>query len=193
MTPAKPGRNRATRPPRPYHRSGHDTLARALPHLMERVLDLSLSDETLSPVERAARDWRREVLDDLGGLAAVPATRLALLDAAVGTKIVLDSLDRYVFELAVNGGLVNRRNRRAFAIVADRMRVADSLARQLAALGMERHTPLVPSLTEYLAQKKGGRDGSVADATLPKDQTPSPGGDDADDQPDDDPDDRSHG
>jgi hypothetical protein len=162
---------------------------------MERVLDPAVADDALSPVGRAARGWRLEVVADLGGPMAVPAAKLALLDAAVGTKIVLDSLDRYVFELAINGGLVNRRNRRAFAIVADRMRVADSLARQLAALGMERHTPLAPSLTEYLAQKKG-RDGSVDDARLPKDQTPSPGGDDADDQPDhhhDNPDDRPHG
>jgi hypothetical protein len=37
--------------------------------------------------------------------------------------------------LAAQGGLANRRNRRAYSIVADRMRVADSLTRQLQALG----------------------------------------------------------
>jgi hypothetical protein len=185
MTPTKPRRNRATRPTRTYHRSGHDTLTRTLPHRMERVLDPAVADDALSPVERAARDWRQEVVADLGGLTAVQAAKLALVDAAVGTKIVLDSLDRYLFQLATIDGLVNKRNRRAFAIVVDRMRVADSLARQLAALGMERRTPLVPSLNDYLAQKKGGQDGSAADGALPKNQVPSPGGGDDDHHDDD--------
>src|SRR5262249_6927459 len=47
-----------------------------------------------TPVERAARDWRQEVVADLGGLTAAPAPKLALVDAVVSTKIVLDSLDR---------------------------------------------------------------------------------------------------
>ncbi len=113
-------------------------MSKAVPYLLERVTDLSVPDETLSPVELAARAWRQEVIADLGGLESVPAAKRALLDAATGTKIILDSLDRYLFELAESGGLVNRRNRKAFAVVQDRMRVADSLSRQLQALGMDR-------------------------------------------------------
>jgi hypothetical protein len=95
-----------------------------------------------------------EVLDDLGGPDTVSATKQALLDAAVGTWIVLHSLDRYLFDLATQDGLVNRRNRRAFAIVADRKRVADGLARQLQALGLERHEPRAPDLQAYLASRQ---------------------------------------
>jgi len=69
---------------------------------------------------------------------------------------VLDSLDRYLFELAAQGGLVNRRNRRAFAIVADRMRVADSLTRQLATLGLDRQERPPQDLASYLAQRHAG-------------------------------------
>ncbi len=184
--PARQARARRVRARRdrarhPDHPQGPKVVTRALPHLLERIVDRSLPDAALSPIERAAREWRQEVIADLGGPEAVPATKWALVNAVTGTKILLDSIDRYVFELAAQDGLVSRRNRRAFAIVADRMRVADSLARQLAALGMERHAPPVPSLTEYLAQRKGDRDGSAADTTLPTNQTPAPGGDDEDD------------
>jgi hypothetical protein len=75
------------------------------------------------------------------------------VEAALGTKIVLDSLDRYLFELAGLGGLVNRRNRRAYSIVADRMRVADSLTRQLQALGLDRVERPPVDLTAYLASR----------------------------------------
>jgi hypothetical protein len=180
MTPSRPPRER-----RPYQQHGRHLVTKALPYLIERVKDPAIGDDALSPVERAARDWRQEVVADLGGPSAVPAAKLALVDAVVGTKILLDSIDRYVFELAAQDGLVSRRTRSAFRVVADRMRVADSLARQLAALGMERHTPAVPSLTDYLASK-GGRDGPAADATLPTNPTPTPGGDDGDAHQDDD-------
>jgi hypothetical protein len=86
-------------------------------------------------VERVVRAWRAEVLLDLGGPETVSAAKEALVDAALGTRVMLDSLDLYLFELAAQGGLANRRNRRACSIVADRMRVADSLTRQLQALG----------------------------------------------------------
>lgn len=137
MTPPNPPQNRAKRP---YQRSGLHVVNKALPYLLERVTDPAIPDETLSPVELAARAWRQEVIADLGGLESVPAAKRALLDAATGSKIILDSLDQYLFELAESGGLVNRRNRKAFAVVQDRMRVADSLTRQLQALGTERQT-----------------------------------------------------
>jgi len=152
MTPPGPPQDRARRP---YHRAGLHVVSRALPYLLERVADPAIPDEALSPVERAARAWRLEVLEDLGGSEAVPAARVALLDAATGTKILLDSLDRYVFELAEGGGLVSRRTRKAFAVVSDRMRVADSLTRQLQALGLERKAPRTPSLAEYIRERYG--------------------------------------
>ena len=131
---------------RPYTLSGRHVVSRALPHLTERVADTSIPDAALSPVERAARAWRRDVLADLGGPQQVSAARLALLDAAVGSVIILHSLDAFLFGMATEQGLASRKYRRAFPIVADRMRVADSLARQLQALGLERVPQPVTSL-----------------------------------------------
>jgi hypothetical protein len=126
--PARPPSNRHVRP---YHRSGEHVVTKAVPFLVERVKAPRVADDALTPVERGARRWRAEILHDLGGPEAVPAAKLALVEAALGTKIILDSLDRYLFELADIAGLVNRRDRRACSIIADRMRVADSLTRQL--------------------------------------------------------------
>lgn len=162
MTPAQ-SRQKGCK--RPYHQHGQGLIAKALPYLLDRVKDLAIGADALSPLERAARGWRAEVLDDLGGAEVVPATKRAVLDAALGSKILLDSLDRYLFELAGTGGLVNRRNRRAFAIVTDRMRVADGLARQLQALGLDRRERPAVDLRTYLAQRyRPAQDGPGSDA-----------------------------
>lgn len=137
------------------------------------MADPAIPDEALSPVEQAARDWRREVVEDLGGPEAVPAATLALLNAATGSKIILDSLDRYIFELAESGGLVSRRTRKAFAVVADRMRVADSLTRQLQALGLERRSRPAPSLQDYL-RARYGQGQEPEDGDRHGDQEPTP-------------------
>jgi hypothetical protein len=162
---ARPRRNRATRE---YHRTGAYPVERALPFLVERVKDPRVADDALTPVERGARAWRGEVLHDLGGPEAVPAAKLALVEAALGTKIVLDSLDRYLFELAGIGGLVNRRNRRAYSIVADRQRVADSLTRQLATLGLDRVDRPPVDLTAYLASRPSAPAPSEAPEPVPE-------------------------
>lgn len=150
----------AKRPPnraRTYHRSGQHTVAKALPYLVERVADGKVPDAQLTPLELAAREWRREAERDLGGDLA--ATKRALLDAATGSMILLASLDRYVFELAERGGLVNRRSRRVFPVVESRMRVADGLARQLQTLGLEGKPAPVPSLAEWVAREKAAGGG----------------------------------
>ena len=157
--PTRPRPNRGTRP---YHRSGEHVVAKAVPFLVERVKDSRVADDALTPVERRARAWRGEVLHDLGGSEAVSAAKLALVEAALGTKIVLDSLDRYLFELASLDGLANRRNRRAYSIVADRMRVADSLTRQLATLGLDRVERPPVDLGTYLSARRSS--GSPPDA-----------------------------
>lgn len=132
----------------------------AVPELLARIADVGVSAAELTPVELAAREWRNEVLEDLGGPGAVSAARRALVGAAVGSKILLDSIDRYLFELAAADRLVNRRSRRVFAIVADRMRVADSLARQLQTLGLERRAKKALDLDAYVARAYGPREGA---------------------------------
>jgi hypothetical protein len=145
---------RPRRDVRPYHRSGEHIITKALPFLVERVGDATVPDHALTPLERTVRGWRAEILDDLGG-DTVSAAKRAVLDAAVGSKIILSSLDAFLFQLASSGqGMVNRRGRYAYRIVSDRMRVADGLARQLQTLGLERLERPAIDLTTYLAQRR---------------------------------------
>lgn len=62
MTPSRPPQHRARRP---YHRSGLHVVSKALPYLLERVADPEIPEADLSPVEQAARAWRRERLQEL--------------------------------------------------------------------------------------------------------------------------------
>jgi hypothetical protein len=153
---------------RAYHQSGVYTLKKALPHLLERVNDSAIPDADLSPVENAARQWRESVISDLGGRDAMTTTKLALLNASVGTWIVLSSIDAYLFQMASADGLVSRKHRRVFPIVEQRMRVADTLARQLAALGLERVPQRVQTLDAYIASKYGGPTGDPTPADTAK-------------------------
>jgi hypothetical protein len=76
----------------------------------------------------------------------------------------LSSLDAFLFQLASSGrGMVNRRARHAFPIVHDRMRVADSLVKQLATLGLDRVERPPVDLSQYLAQR-----GSRPSASVPQ-------------------------
>ena len=75
MTAARPPQNRARQ--RPYHRHGQGLVTKAIPYLVERVKDPALRDDALTPVERGARAWRTEVVQDLGGPEAIPAARAA--------------------------------------------------------------------------------------------------------------------
>ena len=66
--PSRPPPNRHVRP----FRSGEHVVAKAAP--TSSFEGPHVADDALTPVERAARDWRRQVLDDLGGLDTVSAT-----------------------------------------------------------------------------------------------------------------------
>ena len=145
---------RPRRDARPYHRSGEHIVAKAVPYLVQRVADPNVPDASLTPLERTVRGWRLEILQDLGG-DAVSAAKRAVLDAAVGSRIILSTLDSFLFELAGSGrGMVNRRGRYAYRIVNDRMRVADTLVKQLAALGLDRVERPPVDLGTYLSQRR---------------------------------------
>ena len=148
-----------------------------MPFLVERISDPAVPETALSPLERTVRGWRDEILEDLGGNTASAAKR-AVLDAAVGSKIILSSLDSFLFALAGSGrGLVNRRGRYAYRIVSDRMRVADSLVKQLSTLGLDRQERPPIDLSTYLAQRRSS--GARAES-----QATQVGDDHASDEPD---------
>src|SRR5258705_13755383 len=106
---------------------------------------------------RAIREWRLELEGDLGGPEAITAQQRAVLDVASVTKVLLDSVDRWLLEQ--EDGLVNRKRRAVYPVVLQRQQFADSLARQMAMLGLERRQRPAPSLQEYVAKKYGWNGG----------------------------------
>jgi hypothetical protein len=91
------------------------------------------------------------VVTDLGGDDVLSAQQQALIDIAVRTKLILDSVDAW---LLVQPSLINKRKRALLPVVRERTQLADSLARHLAALGLERRARPTQSLQEYLGKRR---------------------------------------
>jgi hypothetical protein len=121
---------------RPYQRHGLMALKRRL-----SVRGTGGIDQRCRAA-RALREWRAELEGDLGGPEAISAQQRAVIDVASTTKLLLDSVDRWLLEQ--EDGLVNRRRRAVY-----------SLARQMALLGLERRQAPAKSLQEYVAEKYG--------------------------------------
>jgi hypothetical protein len=101
---------------------------------------------------QALLGWRRDLVDDLGGEAAVSAQQMAVVEAAVRTRLYVDHLDAWIFE---HGSLVNARRRSVHPVVRERQQLVDSLARLLGLLGLERRPPKAVDLTAYLRERYG--------------------------------------
>ena len=88
-----------------------------------------------SAAARALMRWRTELVRDLGGEQQISAQQRALVDLASRSKLYLDSLDAF---LMTQPSLVNARRRSVIPVLRERQALADSLARVLQSLGLER-------------------------------------------------------
>ena len=95
--------------------------------------------------------WKDALIEDLGGEEQVSAQQLTVLELAARTKVLLDGIDAWLFE---QPSLVNKRDRKLFAVVKERQQLADSLARYMGMLGLERRAK-VYDLTEYVVENYG--------------------------------------
>jgi hypothetical protein len=108
------------------------------PSLVAKVADPGIADTELTPIERAVRCARLQVIDDLGGVGQLSAAKTMQVDAALAAWVVCEYLQRDVLELAQAGALVNRRSRRAHPLVADWRQTLDSFTRLLREVGLSR-------------------------------------------------------
>jgi hypothetical protein len=119
-------------------------------HAMRRTLG-QLTTRRLdgrSTVAVAVRAWKADVRRDLGG--DLTRAQETVLEAAAQAWVILSSLDDWI---ARQPSLVTRK-RQLLPVVRDRMQVADSLARQLERLGLDRKAQPVADLGTYLAQRE---------------------------------------
>ncbi len=123
---------------------GLTTLKQAVRGLGGRVIDKRTT------LGKALAKWRTDLIQDLGGRDAISTQQEALVDLAVKSKLILDSIDAW---LLTQPSLVNARKRSLLPAVRERQQLADGLARYLTQLGLERKAKTVPPLDEYLAAR----------------------------------------
>ena len=129
--------------PRPYLKTGLYRLKRTVQALGSRALP-----SKRTALGRELHAWRQSVVDDLGG---DPSTaQRGLIDLAVRTKLLVDSVDAYVLAMP---SPVNRQKRCLHPVVRERQSLVNQLQSLLRDLGLERKAKPVPDLTTYLAAK----------------------------------------
>jgi hypothetical protein len=112
---------------RGYSRSGFYALKATLRTLGPRVIDRRTT------LGKALATWKADLVRDLGG--DVSTQQAAVVDLAVRTKLLLESIDAW---LLVQPSLVNARKRALLPVVLQRQQLADALARYMTQLGLER-------------------------------------------------------
>ena len=141
-----------------YSKHGLTTMKHALKAIGGRVIDMR------TQLGKALAQWRSDLIDDLGGPDVVTTQQRAIVDLAVKTKLLLDSIDAWMF---TQKSLVNVKRKAVLPVVMQRQQMADGLARYMKDLGLERRAKKAPDLTGYLAKQYGGKGGNGAKA-LPK-------------------------
>lgn len=86
-------------------------------------------------VGKALSQWREDLVTDLGGPENISVQQNAIIDLAVRTKLMLDSIDSW---LLAQDSLVYASKRALLPAVLQRLQLADALARYLTALGLKR-------------------------------------------------------
>ncbi len=143
------------KPARPYQRHGLCTLKQAVTTLGSRAIDRRTS------LGRALGRWRAELLQDLGGVSAVSTQELVIVDLAVRTKLMLDSVDTWILE---ERSLVHLRKRALIPVVLQRQQMADALARYMGQLGLKRREKQIPTLAQYVGEKYRGEETKTTEA-----------------------------
>ncbi len=119
-------------------------MKRTLRELGDRALDGRTS------VAKAIAEWKAELIADLGGGPAISTQQTAIIDLAVKTKLILDSIDAW---LLTRSSLVDKRRRALLPIVRERQQLADALSRYLQVLGLERRSRPGIDLQSYVATR----------------------------------------
>jgi hypothetical protein len=140
MTIGDDGRTRGGRP----QTHGTKALKRAVSTLGSRAIDRRTT------MGKALAAWRSELLADLGGIEAVSTQELALVEEAVKTKLILDSVDAW---LLMQPSLIAKRSRSVLPAVRDRQALVSTLRGLLGDLGLKRRGRTELSLSAYLAAR----------------------------------------
>jgi len=153
-TTAADGSRRGARG-RQHH--GLSLLKRAVQQLGPRPLDQALDPQ--SPIGQALAEWRRDLTADLGGPQQITTAQAAMVELAVRTRLLLDTVDAFILTMP---SPVNKRRRVMYPVILQRQSLGRDLARFLETLGLERRArgpDLARALVELHQDRDGGREG----------------------------------
>ncbi|MCC6765252.1 MAG: hypothetical protein IT293_11380 [Deltaproteobacteria bacterium] len=108
-----------------------------------------------STVAVAARRFKADLTADLGGDPS--RAQRTLIELAARTWIIVEALDDWIMR---QPSLVLHRKRAVVPVLLQRQQLADSLARTLERLGLDRKARNVPTLDRYLATKAAPTNGT---------------------------------
>jgi len=147
MTPPQGPR----KPRRGYQKHGLTALKSAVNKLGGRVIDRRTT------LGKALDAWRSELIEDLGGEGAVSTQQRSLVDLAVRTKLMLDSIDAWIL---TQRSLVNARKRSLLPVVRERASLAGQFQGLMKDLGLERRPAPVESYADRLSRTAGSGGGA---------------------------------
>jgi hypothetical protein len=153
----KPPRSPIDRP-RSYQKSGIHTLKKAVVTLGSRALP-----PKSTALGRALHDWRDSLIADLGGVDTISTQQAALVDLAVRTKLLVDSVDAYVLAMP---SPVNRQRRCLHPVVRERQALVGQLQSILRDLGLERRAKDAGDLAAQLAALHAARPANGGEAAM---------------------------
>jgi hypothetical protein len=124
-----------------------------------RVRGLHAIDKRTAAAQSLIK-WRRDLIADLGGDRRVSAAQRGLIEVATRTRLLLEHVDAHLLAMP---RLVNARGR-LIPLVQQRQRLADTLARVLGQLGLERHVAS-DDLVDRLARQNSADTRPTGDCT----------------------------
>ena len=110
-------------------RSGFWAAKRALERFTTYILD------GRTRVAKNLSVFREELVADLGGPDVVSKQQMVVINLAVRTHLLLESLDAFIFTM---DSPVNKRRRCLYPVVRERQALANALASYMSMLGLER-------------------------------------------------------
>jgi hypothetical protein len=102
----------------------------------------------------ALKQWQEQLTRDLGG--ELSTQEAALVELITRTKLFLDSIDLALMEMP---SLMNKKKRTAWAILATRNSMANTLSNLLNQVGLAKREPRMKSLAEFISEREEGKHG----------------------------------
>jgi hypothetical protein len=125
-------------------------------------------------VGQALEAWRADLVADLGGREALSTQRAQLVDLAVKSKLLIESVDAWLFKQA---SLVDAKRRCLLPALRERASLVTQLQSLLKDIGLDRVAKKAPSILDIVREHdERERAAKAQQATTPEPEPATPEG-----------------